>query len=375
MKVGLNLSGLRPESYGGAHTYATQLAAGLGASSLDLYAFISSDPSPDLIDLETRGLVRIRRLRTGAYSELRRVLTEARSVGDMASALELDILHSIGAYGVPVPVGITQVVTIFDLLDRAYPRYFTWGQRLKRRAALHFGDRFVARYLAISEFTKSEYVARAGIDESRICVASLGGYPIVTDSRDQPANADSGVRLPNRYALYPASLSPHKNHRLLLLVWRKLVDETSEPLHLVLTGHNTDRYELLELVTRLGLDDYVHVLGLVPSSTLKVVMRQSTCVVFPSEYEGFGLPLVEAMSMGIPIVSSRSSSIPEVVGEAGLLVAEPTVEAYAHAVSTVAGSAPLRSKLSMMGLERSLMFSWERTVQQTIQAYKDALRQ
>ena len=175
------------------------------------------------------------------------------------------------------------------------------------------------------------------------------------------------------YLLYPAITYPHKDHATLIRAFARLRDRHAD-VSLVLTGGEGSEEELLgRLVVELGVGSSVHRLGRIPRPDLDACLRQASVLAFPSHYEGFGIPVVEAMSVGVPVVAADATAVPEVVGAAGVLVEPGDVAAWADAIDSVLADDDLHDRLSTAGLERWRRFEQVDAARTLAAAYRDAL--
>jgi glycosyltransferase involved in cell wall biosynthesis len=223
--------------------------------------------------------------------------------------------------------------------------------------------------IAISDFTRDEVVRLLHIPAERIHVT----YPGVDGSfRPYPPDQVAAFRrqrgLPERYILYVGNLEPRKNLPRLVEAYAQL---SYLEIPLVLAGARGWGYaELFQRVEELDLAGQVLFPGFVPPEELPLWYNGAIALVFPSIYEGFGLPPLEAMACGTPVLTSNASSLPEVVGEAGLQVPPNDVEALAAALQRLVQNAELRADLRQRGWERARHFTWERMAQETAALYQ-----
>jgi glycosyltransferase involved in cell wall biosynthesis len=173
--------------------------------------------------------------------------------------------------------------------------------------------------------------------------------------------------------LHVGTLQPRKNIPVLIEAFARLPDPT---LHLVLVGGKGWLFtEIFERVETLGVQERVHFIGYVPDDELPCWYNAAELLVFPSVYEGFGMPVVEAMACGTPVVAAESSSIPEAVGAAGLLFLPHDVAGLAERMAAVLNDAALSRSMRQKGLEQARQFSWERAGRETAAVYRRALRE
>ena len=282
----------------------------------------------------------------------------------------LDVVH----YPVTVPIPRTSgptVVTIHDLQHHDLPRFFSRAERAYRRWAYDGAARGATLVVAMSEHTRSRLVELLGIAPERVEVVHHG----IDARRFAPAGDGDGrllgqLELPDRFVVYPGNLWPHKNHERLV---EALAASADRDLSLVLTGQTWRRLDgLLELARRRGVAERVRHLGYVEAETLAALYRAAIAMVFPSLYEGFGAPPLEAMACGCPVASSRRGSLAEVCGDAALELDPESVESIAGALDRVASDEELRQRLREAGLERAARFRWSEAARRHTEIYARA---
>jgi len=261
----------------------------------------------------------------------------------------LDVVH----YPVTVPIPQTRAPTVVTLLDVQHhdlPGFFSRGEAAFRRRAYDRAARQADVVVTISEFSKARIVDALGIDPERVEAVPLG----LDHSRFTPEGEKHTQNLPERFLLYPANLWPHKNHERLLDALALTGD-----VELVLSGQDYGRLgALLAQSESLGVADRIRHIGHVPHDTLPALYRSATGLVFPSLYEGFGMPPLEAMACGCPAAVADSASLPEVAGGAAITFDPRSPRAIADAMEGIWSDAELRASLRDRGLERARTFSW-----------------
>jgi glycosyltransferase involved in cell wall biosynthesis len=288
--------------------------------------------------------------------------------------LRADLYHS--AYFLmpyaPRPRGIPALLTVYDLIPLLVPQQSTLRARLLARWANRLALRTSQRVIAISDATRLDYLAQFRLPEEKIQAIPLAADPAFVE---QPGERVAAMRarygLPERYVLYVGSNKPHKNLGRLIEVWARL---QPRPMPLVIAGAWDARYpEPRQRAVALGLENEVRWLGPVPEPELPPLYGGAFLFVFPSLYEGFGLPVLEAMACGTPVVCSNSSSLPEVAGAAALLVDPMSTEALAGTVRLALEDESLRQEMSEKGLKQAQRFSWLQTAQRTLEVYRNGL--
>jgi glycosyltransferase involved in cell wall biosynthesis len=234
--------------------------------------------------------------------------------------------------------------------------------------------------IAISHSGKEELAAAFGLDPARIDVAQPGvgeAFGPVPPDEVRAFRAERG--LPERFILYLGTIEPRKNLEILLRAYARL-PQRADGVGLVIAGGRGWLYErVFALIEQLGLADQVTVPGYVAGESLPMWYNAATVFAYPSLYEGFGLPVVEAMACGTPVVASDSTSLPEAVGadgaEGGLLVPPADVEAWVGALSRLLDDASLREELAERGQAQASRFTWQATAQRIAASYRRALEE
>jgi glycosyltransferase involved in cell wall biosynthesis len=260
------------------------------------------------------------------------------------------------------------VVTIHDLGYLPYPQAHTRLSRLYLHLSTWFSARAARRVIAISEATKRDLIKHYRIKPGKIEVVYHGHDPIfapVTDAaKIEQTLAKYGIHEP--YCIHVGTLQPRKNLGVLVEAWALLRGRMDDPPMLLLAGKRGWLYEsLLSSVQERNLGDLIKFADYVERDDLPALYSGALAMTFPSLYEGFGLPPLEAMSCGTPVLASTASSVPEVVGDAGILLDPNDAHSWASAVERVRQDTPLRAELSRKGVERAAQFTWERCARQT----------
>jgi glycosyltransferase involved in cell wall biosynthesis len=278
-------------------------------------------------------------------------------------------------FGLPCP----SVVTIYDVISARYSKYLpSWRARLGFELTTRLALATSAHVLTLSEASKRDLMSLYRVQPDRVSVTLLAADDRF---RPQPAAAVAAIRhkygLPSTYVLYLGINKPHKNLLTLVHAWQRLhiagyksTGATSDR-KLVLAGREDPRYlEVHRRVHELGLEANVQFLGDVADADLPALYAGATIFVFPSLYEGFGLPVLEAMACSTPVICSNTSSLPEVAGDAALLVPPTDVAAWVEAIIRVLSDEALRSDLAARSLARAARFSWQQTARQTLGVYR-----
>jgi glycosyltransferase involved in cell wall biosynthesis len=267
------------------------------------------------------------------------------------------------------------VVTIHDCIHLRFPQYLPNRMaHVYARAMMTMAARRARRILTVSEASKADILHYLGVPPSRIEVV-----PNALDERlATPPTGEDITRVRERFLLtspfilYTGNIKPHKNVDRLIEAYSILRRRGFEGVKLLIIGDEVSKYpNLRRLVHRFQLHGQVRFLGFVSDDTLAVLYRLAAVFVFPSLYEGFGLPPLEAMAGGAPVITSNVSSLPEVVGDAALLIDPMDAGAIADAMARVLGDTALRADLIRRGHERVKTFSWERSVARVHEIYHE----
>ena len=285
-----------------------------------------------------------------------------------------DLLHALGFVS-PLAWRGPTVVTVYDLSFLRFPELFNRGNRFYLGTFTPPSLRRADRVITISEHTKRDVVELCGVPPERVTPILLAADPRFRpcDPREVAAfKARKG--LPERFILYMGTLEPRKNVGTLVRAYAELRAAGVTDCDLILAGARGWQYQpVFDLVEALGLGPYVHFPGFVPDAEQALWYSSAVIFAYPSLYEGFGLPLLEAMACGTPVVASRSSSLPEVVGEAGMLVSPSDPHELSAALRALLVSEDRQAHLREAGLARARTFSWRRMAAETVQVYREVL--
>ncbi len=284
------------------------------------------------------------------------------------------IYHS-SYVAMPYRLGLPTVLTVYDLIPLRYPAHSTARARLLIRWTTRLALRAARHVIAISDFTRRDFMAEFGLASERITAIPLAADPVF---KPQPPEAIVAVRrkynLPERFALYLGSNKPHKNLVRLVAAWDDCGLRIGD-CGLVIAGAWDPRYpgarNLANLQPPAANFQLPIWLGPVPEADLPALYSAASAFVFPSLYEGFGLPVLEALACGAPVICSNTSSLPEVAGDATLLVDPANAMALADALWRVLSDDQLRDDLRRRGLAQAARFSWGKTAAATLTLYRN----
>jgi glycosyltransferase involved in cell wall biosynthesis len=284
----------------------------------------------------------------------------------------LDVFHSPD-HVFPACKKIPTVLTIHDLAFLLYPENYTRINRAYLASMIPQSVKNAAKVVTDANNTKEDLMRLLQVPEGKIQVIHPG-----IESTFHPVPRDEGneirikYHLPESYVLYVGTLEPRKNIASLIRAYAKVRKNEGVSQGLVICGGLGWLYQdLFKLVRELGLQNEIIFTGHVPNEHLPAIYSGAELLVYPSIYEGFGLPVLEAMACGTPVITSTVSSLPEVAGDAALLVNPYDVEELASAIEKVLSDSELRTKLITKGLERARLFSWEKTARETLAVYQE----
>jgi glycosyltransferase involved in cell wall biosynthesis len=282
---------------------------------------------------------------------------------------DLDVMH----YPLTVPIprsDAARVVTLYDVQHHELPELFSRAERVYRALAYDRAARHADLVVTCSEHARGRIAEHLDISPERIHVVYLGiDHNRFSSESDDDERTLAGVPVPDRYVIYPANLWPHKNHGRLLQAFRNV----DRPLELVLTGQTLGREAwLAALASELGIADRVHHLGHVDASLLPALYRRAEGMVFPSLYEGFGSPPLEAMACGCPVAAASCGALAEVCGEAAIGFDPRNVEDMTAAIVRLVHDHALREQLRTAGSVRARSFTWDEAASRHWAAYARA---
>ena len=359
MLVALDTSAIGPESTG-VGRYASTLAHTLPC--LDRrrrYVLIAHNgPGKDMADASGRAVPTIP---VGSAPHWHHV-----GLPGELEAWDVDVYHS-PLFTCPLVKVCRYVVTLHDVIPLAAPQHcqpaFLRFFERRARPCLELADRVVT----VSEYSRRDVITHLSLSPEKIAVV-----PECVDSGfrppgpgDEASDVASEYGITSPYILYAGSIEPRKNVDSAVTAYARLPSAFRSEVALVIVGkQQPEGTDVQELARRLGVAERVVLPGYVPDAGLAMLYRRARMFVFPSRYEGFGLPVLEAMASGTPVITSNVTSLPEVAGDAALLVDPDDVEGLAEAMRRVREDKTLRNDLIERGLRRAAMFSPQRVVEQ-----------
>ena len=368
MRIGLNLLYVIPGQNGGTQTYAESLIRALAAMDTEdeFTVFVSEEGAA----LEMPAQANFHQV----VCPVRAVRREARYAYEqlvfprLLRGYRLDVLHSLGYVG-PLAPPCPQVVSVHDLIYRGHQAMMTGRKQKALEFFVKQSVRRASRVITISENSKREIAEDIGVDPSKITVTSLAPRPPAlpsTPAQRVPVLSRRGITGP--YILAFSSPNPVKNISRLIEAFAEACADL--PHQLVLIGHPPGGTSFAAEAERAGLGGRVIAAGYVANEDIGPLLQGADLFAFPSLYEGFGLPVLDAQQEGIPVICSSAASLPEVAGDGASLFDPLSVEAIGEALRAGLLDQPLRARLTAQGRANAAKFTWERTARQTLDVYR-----
>jgi glycosyltransferase involved in cell wall biosynthesis len=350
----------------GNETYVRNLLQSFAALDEDaeFYAYISRPTAAD----EIPAAVRTRLVSVNPYVRLGYDLPR-RLKDDRPAVLHVQYTAPVTCAGVPL------VVTVHDVSYLSHPQYFTGFRRRQLRLTVKATVRRAAKVLAVSEFSRKAILDAYGIDDSKVVVVPNGTSarfrPMAREAAAAAVRERFGISGP--FVLTVGDLQPRKNHLGLIRAFESMMRSEPRLNHqLVFVGKDTwHSKEVHEAAARSPLAERIRFTGFVSDEDLVALYGACELFVFPSFYEGFGLPILEAMACGRAVACSNTSAIPEVADSAALLFDPESSREMVLAMKDLLVDAELRARMERLALARAAQFSWERAARQTLEVYYD----
>jgi glycosyltransferase involved in cell wall biosynthesis len=374
MHVGLNLVYLVPGETGGMEMYARELVPALAdaAPGIRMTAFINREAAESRLELGKGVKTVVVPVRARRRAEW--VWGEQVHLPALGRRERIDLLHSLGSTA-PARGTFTRVTTIHDLIYRHFPEAHFGLRTLGMRALVPLAARRSRRIIADSQATAADIQRFLRLDSEKVDVIPLGfGDDRRTFVEPEPEEqVRERWRLGSRPLLLTLSAKRPVKNLIRLLEALALIPPARRPV-LVMPGYATPyEQELRRRTQELDLDADVRMPGWIPEAQVEGLWRVATCFVFPSLYEGFGAPVLEAMRRAVPVACSDRSSLPEVAGHAARFFDPEQPAEIASAIDTLLSDEKLRSELVQRGLAQAERFTWERCARLTLASYERAL--
>ena len=379
LRIGINALSLAPGRMGGVETYFNDLIDSLqDADRENEYVVLLNLQNVRTLPLRNRNFS-IRHFHYGYSSArylLRGFLKNAFGVDPLARLVDrlgLNVIHHPFTILDPINMQTPAVLTFWDMQQEFFPEYFSGLELYLRKKSYRRSAEKAKHIITCSTFTKNCLVEKYGIDEKKISIiypgVGKGFRPIDDGSRLEEIRRKYSLDFPFLY--YPAATWPHKNHRNLLMSLKILKETRGFDGKLVLTGIPvTSGAEISRQTEGLGLKHHVISLGYLPHEELRLIYNLARLLVFPSLFEGLGIPVLEAMACGCPVACSGTTSLPEIVGDHGFVFDPHSPQDIAEKVWAIWQDSSLREELRRKGLQRSKDFDWSDAARKTAAVYR-----
>lgn len=373
MRIGFNMLGLLPDIIGGVETYIRGLLAGLARIDGDNeYVIFTNRENHDSFDGLGRNFSRILYDFSAKWSipslAMTRVIGEQFYLPVRAAREAIDVLHS-PLDTTPLFSRCPTVITLHDLNFEAVPEATTPARRLMAKLLVKASARRAHAIVTVSSFSRNQIVSQLGIPDDRVCVT----YNAVDQHQPAPKSgwSDLASRLPVKrpYVLAFSSLNVHKNIASLLHAFARL--KSRQRWQLMVVGHLPRHgIQLRPLAAELGLGDSVIFTGYLSRDDLALALHHARAMAFPSLYEGFGIPLLEAMNANVPVACSNVAALPEIAADAALFFDPLSTDDMSATIERVLTDDLVRERLVAAGHENVKRFSWEQTAKRTLEVYE-----
>jgi len=372
VRIAIDATSLPPQP-AGAGVYAIELVRAMTEHDRhDGYALFARGP---WFDEAVAGKRNWRIERVGAASRPARLAWEQLQLSGALDRLGIDVLHSTHHTLPLLRVRCRRVVTVHDVTFFRIPERYPPARRLYMQTLTRLSAKAADKIIVPSRAVRDDVLRALGAPASKVAVVyEAASRDFAPSDREAAAAIARSYGVEPPYVLSVGSLEPGKNRARLFRAMRQLLDEGLD-VRLAVVGQKAWSYEGdFALLDELRMRDRVVFPGYVKQEHLPALYNGATAFAFPSLYEGFGLPLIEAMACGVPSLTSNASATAEVAGDAALLVDPTSVDQIRDGLRQLLTDADLRGELSRRGIERAAQFSWRRAADETHAVYQRALQ-
>lgn len=353
---------------GGNETYYRNVIANL-SDEIQKKTILFINEGADIADLDFKGKI-------VCFKNRNAFIRNFIEMPYLAWKYKLDCLHM--QYFIPFLRPCPVVVTIHDISFEHFPDIFTKKEMFIQKNLIPYAARKSQKILTVSEYSKKDICEYYGCDAEKVVVTYNGksdAFKKLDLSAEHKKELRNKYQLPDEYILYVGNIQPRKNLKRLLQAYVKYAGNNTDVKPLVIVGKKAWMYDsIFEEIKKCELEKQVYFTGYVDEEDLVKLYTEALFFVYPSIFEGFGLPVLEAMSCGTPVVTSNVTSIPEVAGEACCTIDPFDVDAICNALRAFSTNAQLREEYAEKGLKQAEKFDWKITAQQTEQVYNELCR-
>ncbi|NIN67292.1 MAG: glycosyltransferase [Anaerolineae bacterium] len=373
MRIGINALFMIPGGVGGSETYLRNLIEHLGRiDHTNEYVVFTNREASNTFGL---GPGNLREIPCPVRAKFRsaRVLYEQLLLPPQAKKHDVEVLHSPG-YTAPGLAPCASVVTIYDLNFLRHPEAFSRLSALSLRILVPMAARSSDMIITLSKSSMRDIVGALGVPKDKVRVIyPAASVPLSERGGSTMNHLRASYGIHGRFILTVAASHPHKNLCRLVEAYHILRREYSVDHQLALVGlKGRDHSRLMNLIAELSLEDDVVVTGWIPGEHRALIYEAADVFVFPSLFEGFGIPVLEAMMHGVPVVSSDAPSLCEAAGDATIVIDPHNVGEMAAAIHDALMDPGLRASLVERGYSQAKKFSWNETARQTLAVYEEA---
>lgn len=380
MRIGINLLPLRPGKNGGHEIYIRNLLANLfEIDDKNLYFLIMAPYNHTSLNYTNQNCKKILfNNETGIsrkiFSILRRKNINNQTLESIIDKYKFDVWFCPFMSLEPRPIKIPSIVSIPDIQYEFYPEFFSQEELSLRKNYVKPSCEMATEIITVSEFSKKSILEKFGINSEKINVVhhAIGG-----DFFDNKLLAHDVMKkydLPVEYIFYPANAWPHKNHIMLLIAFNLYRKTYNSQISLVLTGDGLKQQEsITNIIDQYCLQKNVKILGYIDGKDMPALYKNARCLVFPSLFEGFGIPVLEAMAVGCPVIASNTTSIPDIVGDSALLFDPKNPDSMVDAMHRILNDKELRDVLINKGTEQVKKFSYITVANKHLEIFSKAL--
>lgn len=392
VKIGISAIGSGVGRGGGTDVYALNLVRALSSSSSDFsfVLLVDKENIDEWAEFKSSSSITIRKVYATRFELLKNIFTpvsalfrddvwiwrpQEKALAANIDSLELDLIHFPRTSIYPMSINTRSVLTFFDLQHIIYPQFFSLRTRFARNRRYKYSLESANRIIVPSTFTAETMYQHFDISLDKISIIPVGiSQNWGQVNREQIENVRAKYNLPDKYIYYPANPWPHKNHERLLRAVSFCATRFGIKPIIVFTGKLvTESRSVSSLVGSFGLEQQVIDLGFVEMEDLPSLYSGATMMVFPSIFEGFGIPLLEAMACGCPIAASNVTSIPEVVKDAALLFDPYDIDQIAESIKRLYCDLELQAELTRRGVERVKSFHWNLVLPKILNVFSEVV--